>query len=65
MNNNSSYHVLLASYTWGKDANRHNGMSNQALIDECLRDIAKIHKRNLDYVKDQVFEAFLEQRPSL
>lgn len=53
MNLNSSYHVLLASYTFGKDANRYSGMSDDNVIDECLRDIAKIHQRSLEYVKQQ------------
>ncbi len=53
MNVNSTYHVLLASYTWGKDANRHSGMSDEAVINECLRDIAKIHCRSLAYIKQQ------------
>ena len=53
MNLNSTYHVLLASYTWGKNADRHSGMSDEAVINECLRDISKIHQRSLEYIKDQ------------
>ncbi len=53
MNINSTYHVLLASYTWGKDADRHSGMSDDDVINECLKDIAKIHQRSLKYVKRQ------------
>lgn len=53
MNSNSTYHVVLASYTWGKYADRHGAMSDDDVINECLRDIAKIHQRSLDYVKQQ------------
>ena len=53
MNLNSTYHVLLASYTWGKDANRHSGMTDESIINECLKDIAKIHQRSFTYIKHQ------------
>ena len=43
--------VVLASYTWGRDAQRHTGMSDQDLINECVRSLAKIH--SLSYQKAQ------------
>ena len=53
MNRNSSYHVLLASYSWGRDADRHSGMSEDDVINECLKDLAKIHNRSFNFVKKQ------------
>ncbi len=61
MNLNSTYHVLLASYTWGKDANRHSGMSDEAVINECLRDIAKIHQRSMEYIKEQFHSGIIKR----
>ena len=53
VNHNSAYHVLLASYSFGHAADRHSGMSDDDVIAECLRDLAKIHQRALKYVKRQ------------
>ena len=39
--------VVLASYTWGRDAQRHVGMTDEDLIDECIKSLAKVH--NMDY----------------
>ena len=61
MNSNSTYHVVLASYTWGRYADRHAGMSDDDVITECLRDIAKIHQRSLEYIKLQ-FHSGVVQR---
>ena len=36
-NHNSTGHVLVASYTWGKDADRYNGMNRDDIIKECLQ----------------------------
>ena len=41
----------MASYTWGRDAQRHVGMSDDDLIEECIKSLAKIHKLSYDYVK--------------
>ena len=43
--------VVLASYTWGRDAQRHTGMSDEDIIHECLTSLAKIH--SLDYKRVQ------------
>ena len=61
MNSNSTYHVLLASYTWGRYADRHSGMSDDDVIMECLRDIAKIHHRTLEYVKQQFHSGVIQR----
>jgi hypothetical protein len=37
MNPNSTLHVIVASYTWGKDAGRLDGMSHDAIVTECLK----------------------------
>ena len=36
-NPNSTLHVLIASYTWGRDADRYGGMSQDDIIKECLQ----------------------------
>ena len=61
MNVNSTYHVILASYTWGSDADRHSGMSDDDVIDECLKDIAKIHQRTMEYVKQQYHSGIVQR----
>ena len=43
--------MVLASYTWGRDAQRHSGMSDEDLINECVRSLAKIHSLSYDKVK--------------
>ena len=37
MNSNSTLHVAVASYTWGRDAGRFDGMSHSSIINECLK----------------------------
>ncbi len=37
MNTNSTLHVLVASYTWGRDAARYDGMTKDDTIKECLQ----------------------------
>lgn len=44
--------VVLASYTWGRDAQRHTGMSDNDIINECLRSLAKIHGMEFRDVQD-------------
>ena len=61
MNVNSTYHVLLASYTWGSDADRHSGMRDDDVIGECLQALAKIHQRTLEFVKLQ-YQSGIVQR---
>ena len=34
---NSTLHVLVASYTWGRDADRYDGMTRDDVIKECLQ----------------------------
>ena len=36
-NPNSTVHVLVASYTWGRDAGRYDGMSEDDIVKECLK----------------------------
>jgi monoamine oxidase len=62
MNNNSAYHVMLASYTWGRDADRHGGMSDDDVINECVKDIAKIHGRTVGYVNQQLHSGVVQAR---
>lgn len=44
--------VLLASYTWGTDALRFTGMNDDAVIEECLIGLAKIHNKPYSFVKE-------------
>ena len=44
--------VLLASYTWGTDSLRFTGMSDEAVIEESLLGVAKIHNRPYSFVKE-------------
>lgn len=37
MNPNSTLHLIVASYTWGRDSGRFNGMSHDHIIRECLQ----------------------------
>ena len=53
MNSKSPYHVLLASYTWGKHSERQGAMSDDEVINESLSVLAKIHWRPLEFVKSQ------------
>ena len=41
----------MASYTWGRDAQRQTGMNDNDLIQECLRSLAIIHKKSNDEIK--------------
>ena len=61
MNSKSPYHVLLASYTWAKHADRHGAMSDNEVINECLRDLAKIHQQTYEFVRLQ-FHSGVVQR---
>ena len=53
MNPESKFHILLASFTIGKDANKLDGMSDNDIIAECLKDLSKIHQRELSFVKKE------------
>ena len=37
MNPNSTLHLIVASYTWGKDSGRFNGMTHDSITHECLQ----------------------------
>jgi monoamine oxidase len=41
----------VASYTWGGDADRFDGMSEEDIIGRCLTDISIIHNRDLKFIK--------------
>jgi hypothetical protein len=38
---------MVASYTWGMDADRFDGLTSDDIIAQCLEDIAVIHNRDL------------------
>ncbi len=40
--------VLLASYTWGQDAQRWGAMDNETRLEEALEDVAQIHPQVLE-----------------
>ena len=43
--------VLLASYTWGSDSQRFEGMKDEDIIEECLEGVAKLHKKSYSYIR--------------
>ncbi len=53
--------VVLASYTWGRDAQRHTGMSDEILIDECVKSLAKIHSMSYDAVKRKLMDGVVKR----
>jgi len=53
--------VVLASYTWGRDAQRHNGMSDDDLIDECVKSLAKIHNYSYDKVNKLLLKGVVKR----
>ncbi len=54
MNPNSTLQSLLASYTWGRDADRLDGLSDQDIVFRCLRDLSLIHNRPLEFLKNSL-----------
>ncbi len=40
---NTGKAVLLASYAWGNHARRLQALPDQDLIEECLKDVARVH----------------------
>lgn len=53
--------VLLASYTWGTDALRFSGMTDEAVIEETLMGLAKIHNRPYSYIKQQYMNGHVKR----
>lgn len=53
--------VLLASYTWGRDALRLTGMTDDEIVEECLEGLAKIHQRSLAFVKKEFTSAVVKR----
>ena len=53
--------VVLASYTWGRDAQRHNGMSDVDLIDECVKSLAKIYNYSYDKVNKLLLKGVIKR----
>ena len=53
--------VVLASYTLGRDAQRHNGMSDVDLIDECVKSLAKIYKYSYDKVNKLLLKGVVKR----
>ncbi|TRY75662.1 hypothetical protein TCAL_01274 [Tigriopus californicus] len=53
--------VLLASYTWGRDALRLTGMTDDEIVEECLEGLAKIHQRSLAFLKKEFTSAVVKR----
>ena len=53
--------VVLASYTWGRDAQRHTGMSDEDLIEECVRSLAKIHFMQYHQLKQMLLKGVVKR----
>jgi hypothetical protein len=54
---------MVASYTWGMDADRFDGLTSDDIIAQCLEDIAVIHNRDL--VSIPLFFRQLDQKVGL
>lgn len=53
--------VLLASYTWGTDALRYTGMTDDDVIEECLVGLAKLHSMTYDEIKGHFMNAHIKR----
>jgi hypothetical protein len=56
---------MVASYTWGMDADRFDGLTTDDIIAQCLEDIAVIHDRDLVCQFNQLFFRLLNQKVQL
>ena len=57
----AAVHVLVASYTWGMDADRFDGMNTDDIIATCVKDVAAVHDRDLEFVKKNLREGVVKQ----
>ena len=46
-----AFYRHISYCAWGRDAQRHTGMSDHDLINECVRSLAKIHNISYEKVK--------------
>ena len=53
--------MVLASYTWGRDAQRHVGMTDEDLIDECIKSLAKVHNMDYDAVRNMYLKGVVKK----
>ena len=53
--------VVLASYTWGRDAQRHVGMTDEDLIEECIKSLAKVHNMDYDTVRNMYLKGVVKK----
>ena len=53
--------MVLASYTWGRDAQRHTGMSDNDITNECLRSLAKIHGMEFKEVQNLYMKGIVKR----
>ena len=51
----------MASYTWGRDAQRHTGMSDNDVIEECVRSLATIHGMKYREVKRKLVRSVVKR----
>ena len=57
----SALHVMVASYTWGKDADRFDGLSSDELIAKAVEDVAAVHGQPVDLVKKNLRDGVVKQ----
>ena len=55
-------HLMVASYTWGMDADRFDGLTTDDIISQCLEDIAVIHDRDLVLIPTTSFSGYLSRK---
>ena len=54
-------HVMVASYTWGIDADRFDGLSDDDVIDQVLEDLSAVHDRDLEFLKKNLREGIVKR----
>ena len=51
----------MASYTWGKDADRFDGLSSEEVIEKTVEDMAAIHGQTVDFIKKNLRDGVVKQ----
>ena len=52
---------MVASYTWGKDAERFDGLTSDDLIAKAVEDVAAVHGLPVDLVKKNLRDGVVKQ----
>ena len=52
---------MVASYTWGIDADRFDGLSDDDIVDQVLEDLSDVHDRDLEFLKKNLREGVVKR----